>query len=99
MHARSLLRKPWRDQRTWSQRRISPPRVKQAIGVVPEELALFDRLSGHEYLVFVGRMYGLDKATIRTRTTELLQLMNLHEDEKLKKSLTDPCAWANGKGD
>ena len=57
-----------------------PTRVKQQIGVVPEELALFDRLTGPEYLVFVGRMYGLQKETIRTRSAELLELMNLHEE-------------------
>src|SRR5437870_8041820 len=33
--------------------------VKRQIGVVPEGLALFGRLTGAEYLTFVGRMYGL----------------------------------------
>ena len=56
--------------------------VKQQIGVVPEELALFDRLTGPEYLVFVGRMYGLQKETTRTRTAELLELMSLHDEPK-----------------
>jgi len=59
-----------------------PTVVKQQIGVVPEELALFDRLTGSEYLRFVGRMYGLQKNTIRTRSVELLELMNLHDDAK-----------------
>jgi ABC-2 type transport system ATP-binding protein len=56
--------------------------VKKQIGVVPEELALFDRLTGPEYLVFVGRMYGLQKETIRTRSAELLELMSLYDDPK-----------------
>lgn len=56
--------------------------VKTQVGVVPEELALFDRLTGPEYLVFVGRMYGLQKETIRTRSAELLELMSLHDDPK-----------------
>jgi ABC-2 type transport system ATP-binding protein len=56
--------------------------VKKQIGVVPEELALFDRLTGSEYLIFVGRMYGLQKETIRTRSAELLELMSLRDDPK-----------------
>src|ERR1700693_6469924 len=34
--------------------------VKRQIGVVPEGMGLFERLTGAEYLHFVGRMYGLD---------------------------------------
>ena len=37
--------------------------LKQQIGVVPEGMALFGRLTASEYLRFVGRMNGLDKAT------------------------------------
>src|SRR5580704_6361111 len=37
--------------------------VKRQIGVVPEGMALFGRLTGSEYLNFVGRMYGLDRET------------------------------------
>ncbi len=57
--------------------------VKRRIGVVPEELALFDRLTGREYLSFVGRMYGMDRATIRARSEELLAVMGLDERKKL----------------
>ena len=39
--------------------------VKRQIGVVPEGMALFGRLTGSEYLNFVGRMYGLDRMTSR----------------------------------
>src|SRR5207237_1041213 len=41
--------------------------VKRQIGVVPEGLALFGRLTGAEYLTFVGRMYGLDRDTCARR--------------------------------
>jgi ABC-2 type transport system ATP-binding protein len=58
-----------------------PVEVKRRIGVVPEELALFDRLSGTEYLTFVGRMYGVAKSSIRDRAAELLELMELHEQQ------------------
>ena len=37
--------------------------IKRQIGVVPEGMALFGRLTADEYLRFVGRMYGLDRAT------------------------------------
>ncbi len=47
-------------------------RAKQLIGVVPEDSALFDRLTGPEQLHFVGRMYGMDRALIESRTDELL---------------------------
>ncbi len=57
--------------------------VKRRIGVVPEELALFDRLTGWEYLSFVGRMYGMERATIRTRSQELLEIMDLADRKKL----------------
>jgi ABC-2 type transport system ATP-binding protein len=59
-----------------------PVEVKRRIGVVPEELALFDRLTGREYLNFVGRMYGLGVADIHTRTRELLEVMELDRDPK-----------------
>src|SRR5215470_3689227 len=42
-----------------------PVAVKREIGVVPEDLALFDRLSGAETLTFVGQVHGLDRSTIR----------------------------------
>ncbi len=56
--------------------------VKRQIGVVPEGLALFDRLTGGEYLNFVGRMYGLDRATAAQRTAELLDFMQLADRPK-----------------
>lgn len=56
--------------------------VKRQIGVVPEGLALFDRLTGAEYLDFVGRMYGLDRATAAQRTAELLDFMQLTDRPK-----------------
>src|ERR1700748_2429983 len=49
--------------------------VKRQIGVVPEGMGLFERLSAPEYLEFVGRMYGLDNATTRKRSDELLEFM------------------------
>jgi ABC-2 type transport system ATP-binding protein len=59
-----------------------PVEVKRQIGVVPEGMGLFERLTGAEYLGFVGRMYGLDKATTRQRSAELLEFMNLADRPK-----------------
>jgi len=56
--------------------------AKSMIGVVPEDLALFDNLTGREHLTFVGRMYLLPQETIRKRIDELFHLLGLHNDEK-----------------
>lgn len=59
-----------------------PVEVKRQMGVVPEGLALFERLTGPEYLQFVGRMYGLDRQTTAQRTAELLDFMQLADRPK-----------------
>ena len=54
-----------------------PLEVKQRVGVVPEELSLFERLTGRQYLTFCARMYGLDGAEAASRAVELLELTEL----------------------
>ena len=61
--------------------------LKRQIGVVPEGMALMGRLTAPEYLRFVGRMYGLDRATTNQRTEELLEFMDLAQERK--KLVTD----------
>ena len=56
--------------------------VKRQIGVVPEGMGLFERLTGSEYLQFVGRMYGLDRPTTQRRVEELLDFMQLADRPK-----------------
>lgn len=56
--------------------------VKRRIGVVPENLGLFDNLTGREYLTFIGRMYLLPPEVIRERANELLRIMGLGQEEK-----------------
>jgi len=51
--------------------------IRKNTGVVPEDLALFDRLTGAETLGFVGQVHGLDSASLRQRSAELLELMDL----------------------
>ncbi len=65
----------------------NPVEIKRQIGVVPEGMALFGRLTGAEYLNFVGRMYGLDRLTAAKRTAELLEFMQLADQPK--KLVTD----------
>jgi ABC-2 type transport system ATP-binding protein len=54
-----------------------PVTVKRRIGVVPEDLALFDRLSAQETLTFVAQVHGIDRDTTRSRSSDLLDLMDL----------------------
>jgi ABC-2 type transport system ATP-binding protein len=78
-----------------------PMEVKRRIGVVPEDLNLFERLTGAEMLVFTGKMYGLQKAEIAQRSPELLDLMELRNEPRkliveyshgMKKKLCLACA-------
>ena len=75
--------------------------VKRRIGVVPEDLNLFERLTGAEMLAFTGRMYGLGREEIASRSRELLELMELDSEPRrlvveyshgMKKKLSLACA-------
>jgi ABC-2 type transport system ATP-binding protein len=56
--------------------------AKRNMGVIPEDLALFDNLTAREYLTFIGRMHLLPRDTIRSRIDELLPLLGLEGEEK-----------------
>src|SRR5215217_1656752 len=75
--------------------------VKRRIGVVPEDLNLFERLTGAEMLSFTGRMYGLGREDTTLRSRELLELMELDAEPRrlvveyshgMKKKLALACA-------
>ncbi|MEN6536717.1 MAG: ABC transporter ATP-binding protein, partial [Bryobacteraceae bacterium] len=51
--------------------------IKSRIGLLPDESLLFDRLTGLEFLEFVGRMYKLGRSVSRERARELLALFEL----------------------
>lgn len=53
--------------------------IKQRIGLVPDDSLLFDRLTGLEFLEFVGRMYSLERPMARQRAGELLDLFELSD--------------------
>jgi ABC-2 type transport system ATP-binding protein len=54
--------------------------IKRRVGVVPEDLGLFERLTGGENLAFVARVHGLDSETFHARAGELLELLGLAGD-------------------
>lgn len=56
-----------------------PLEVKRAIGVLPEEISIYERLTGAEFLVFAARMHGLSVEDARLRSGELIELMELGE--------------------
>ena len=51
--------------------------AKRRVGVIPENLALFDNLTAEENLTFVGRMHLLPRETLRDRSGDLLALLGL----------------------
>jgi len=57
-----------------------PLRARSLMGVLPEYLNLYERLTGREFLVFAGHMYGVPQADIQRRSEELLRVLTLTED-------------------
>jgi ABC-2 type transport system ATP-binding protein len=62
--------------------KTEPIAVKRQIGVMPEDMALLDRLTGPQLLRFVGRMYGLSDATADERRAELFETLELRPEPK-----------------
>jgi ABC-2 type transport system ATP-binding protein len=58
-----------------------PVRAKQLIGVLPDGMALPERLTGRELLTYLGQLRGLDRATVARRAQELLEVLELTEAE------------------
>lgn len=63
-----------------------PGRAKKIMGVVPQEIALYEELTGRENLTFWGRIAGLSGSDARRRAKELLQALSLADraDEAVK---------------
>jgi len=59
-----------------------PGRVKESIGVVPQDLALYQDLSARENLTFWGKMYGLRGKPLKHRVDEVLDLIGLTDRQK-----------------
>ena len=59
-----------------------PMAVKAAIGVVPQDIALYEDLSARENLSFWGKMYGLRGAALKQRVDEVLEIIGLTDRQK-----------------
>jgi ABC-2 type transport system ATP-binding protein len=53
--------------------------VKSVLGVVPQEIALYEDLTARENLTFWGKMYGLRGAALKSRVGEVLEVIGLSE--------------------
>ncbi len=61
-----------------------PLPVKQRIGLLPEDVNTFERLTGRELLTFTGRMYGLSKQEAAQRAKDLLEFMEIANSDRDK---------------
>jgi len=57
----------------------NPVEAKRAIGLIPEEPQIYDKLTGKEFLRFMGNLFGIDKKEIEKRIAELLKIFDLNE--------------------
>lgn len=69
--------------------------IKSRIGVLPDRLRLFDRLSGQELLTYTGLLRGMDKATVAQRSADLLAALGLADDAR--KAVADYSAGMTKK--
>jgi ABC-2 type transport system ATP-binding protein len=53
--------------------------IRQQLGVVPQELALYDRLTGLENLLYFGRLYGLKTIPVKEKSWYYLDMFGLRE--------------------
>jgi ABC-2 type transport system ATP-binding protein len=57
-------------------------KVKESLGVVPQDIALYEDLSARENLVFWGKMYGLRGTALKKRVDEILETIGLTDRQK-----------------
>ena len=58
----------------------SPIEVKAMLGVLPDGVRLFDRLTGEQLITYAGLLQGLDRETVAARATDLLAALDLTAD-------------------
>jgi len=59
-------------------------KIRQEIGVVPQDIALYPTLTANENLRFFGNMYGLKGTTLKKRIAQCLHLLGLEEKAQRK---------------
>ncbi len=57
--------------------RRQPHKIRQILGLVPQEIALYDKLSARENLAFFGRLYGFGGTLLEARIDQCLQISGL----------------------
>ncbi|HPB79992.1 MAG TPA: ABC transporter ATP-binding protein [Sedimentibacter sp.] len=62
----------------------NPKNIRQKLGVVPQDIALYPTLSGYENLRFWGNLYGLKGQELKQRINETADIIGLHERLKDK---------------
>ena len=62
----------------------SHPKARAKVGFVPEQPALYDHLTGAEFLHFAGELYGLSKKNFTEQALKLLEKVGLKEAMDLK---------------
>ncbi len=60
------------------------PEIKSTIGIVPQDIALYEELTAFENLMFWGQLYGISKSELKKRSLNLLQLTGLQSRAKDK---------------
>lgn len=71
------------------------PEAKRLIGVLPDRLRLFDRLTGAQLLYYVGILHGLDRAIVAERSHELAEALGL--ESALERPVSDYSAGMQKK--
>lgn len=64
--------------------KINPRNSKTKIGYVPDTPFMYDKLTGREFLYFVGRLYGIDESKLRARIDEYARLLEFEHYMDIK---------------
>jgi ABC-2 type transport system ATP-binding protein len=58
--------------------------IKQRVGYIPEQAAIYEVLTPFEYLTFIGRLYGLEQSVIDKKSWDLLRLFSLADKADMR---------------
>ncbi|MUK88409.1 ATP-binding cassette domain-containing protein [Ornithinibacillus sp. L9] len=79
----SLLKPTSGDVRLNGESKIKDPsEIRRVLGVVPQEIALYEELSAYENLKFFGKIYKVKKDVLENRMQEVLEMVGLKERQK-----------------
>jgi ABC-2 type transport system ATP-binding protein len=59
-----------------------PQEIRKVLGVVPQEIALYEELSAYENLKFFGRIYKIKGKELEIKIHEVLEMVGLRERQK-----------------